>query len=407
MRGLNFFFVSILFFIFISSGGVNAKGMPPDSLLQQAISMVDPDTMESYVQDLQDMGTRFMIAPNRREVATWIMEKFLSFGIEEVRLDSFQCYTHINMPPLVYDTTTWQYNVEARIEGTVYPDEEVVIIGHYDCVSQDNDPVAFSPGADDNGSGTAAIFECARIIMALGYQPERTLVFLPTAAEELMYFGDSGSEHYAEEALAAGRDIYMVINNDMISWNDGTWTIDLFNHTFSPHITAMAIDIIQNYTTLNYESWNPVMQIGGDIQPFLDAGYCGIYFMEHYFNPNYHTDLDLVENCDMAYLAEVTKISLGLLLYSDMTVGLENSSLEPKQIAIYPNPATDRIFFTMPASMKEGSYRIMDISGKTIQAGICNSGHNRVMLPDLKDGMYILILTNNKEIYRQRLMIVN
>ena len=60
-----------------------------DSLIATFVAEVNVDSVESHIQFLQDMGTRFMIAPNRKSVAESIKEKFFSLGIQEVRIDSF------------------------------------------------------------------------------------------------------------------------------------------------------------------------------------------------------------------------------------------------------------------------------------------------------------------------------
>ena len=41
-----------------------------DSLIVATLAFISPDSMQSYMQNLQDMGTRFMISPNRKETAT-------------------------------------------------------------------------------------------------------------------------------------------------------------------------------------------------------------------------------------------------------------------------------------------------------------------------------------------------
>jgi hypothetical protein len=398
--------IAVLTFSIVTAQN-NSNKIINDSLIVAALGMINTDSLQADIQALQDMGTRFMIAPNRKEVATWIMDKYLSFGIEEVRLDSFMCYTDINFPPeIIFDTTTWQYNVEARIEGTEFPEDEVVLLGHYDDCTINEDPFLLVPGADDNASGTAAVLECARVIMEMGYQPEQTLIFLSSGAEELMYYGDSGTEHYAPEALAAGRNIIMVLNNDMIAYNDGSWTLDLWNHILSPHITAMAIEIIENYTSLNYESQVPVYNIGADIQPFLNAGYHGIYFMEHTFNPNYHTPGDTVENCDIPYLAEVTKVNLGCLLKSDITVGLRETGKALRKISVYPNPAASEISFYLEGP---GSFpwdlKIHHASGAGVYKGQFPPGNNRLDVSSLPDGFYMMIFNNGTEMRYQKLVI--
>ncbi|HLO91997.1 MAG TPA: M20/M25/M40 family metallo-hydrolase [Lentimicrobium sp.] len=372
----------------------------PDSSIVAAIALIDNDSLYSYVYDLQNMGTRFMIAPNRRDVATWIMNKFLSFGITEVRLDSFPA--HITY---MYDTTTWQYNVEARIQGSDFPDKEMVMIGHYDDVTQNSEPISGAPGADDNASGTAAILECARILNQPEYQPRQTMVFLASAAEELMYYGDSGTEHYAAEAHDAGRDIVMAINNDMIGWDDGTWTVQLFNHIGSPEITALAIDIITNYTTLNYLSSTPVHDVGGDIQPFIDAGYHSIYFMENSINPNYHTRGDSIDYLNFNYMAEITAIGLGCVLQTDNTVNSKKYPNHLLNLKILPNPATNNVTIYNPDNKLTHSLKIYKLDGtQQISQTISGSTAN-IDISILPPGTYLVVVSSETESYYSRLVV--
>ena len=399
---------SILVFLLamIAWGPVSARQQEPDTLITQAISLINADSLHSYIQQLQDMQTRFMMAPNRRDVATWIMQKFLSFGVPEARMDSFQCYTNFNYMEFHYDTTTWQYNVEARIEGVEVPEDEVVLLGHYDDFSQDGNPELFAPGADDNASGTAATLEIARVLMEMEYNPRQTVIFLASAAEELMYYGDAGTEHYASEAEAAGRNIIMAINNDMIGWDDGTWTLCLFNHTGSPHITTLAIDIIETYTSLGIESWDPVSTVGGDIQAFLDAGYPGIYFMEHYINPNYHSDEDLLDGCDMEYLAENTKVSLGCILESDLTVGTDEQSSNLPQARIYPNPTSGKLNIMIPREMEELTVTILNTLGEEVYFAGLSQGAQMIDLSGYPPGIYLAHLQYRNNAASMKIVLV-
>ncbi len=81
-------------------------------------------------------------------------------------------------------------NLEVEIRGIRQPDEIVVVGAHYDTV-------AGSPGANDNGSGVAALLELARLCSAL--EPARTVRFVFFANEEPpFFFSDTmGSTVYA------------------------------------------------------------------------------------------------------------------------------------------------------------------------------------------------------------------
>lgn len=83
------------------------------------------------------------------------------------------------------------YNVVAEIPGTEKPDEVVIVSGHLD--SWDG---TGSQGAQDDGTGTMVALEAARILMASGAKPRRTIRFILWTGEEQ---GLLGSRAYVEK----------------------------------------------------------------------------------------------------------------------------------------------------------------------------------------------------------------
>lgn len=69
------------------------------------------------------------------------------------------------------------YNVVADIIGTEFPDQFVVVGGHLD--SWDG-----ATGTTDNGTGSATTLEAARLLMALGAKPRRSIRFMLWSGEE-------------------------------------------------------------------------------------------------------------------------------------------------------------------------------------------------------------------------------
>ncbi|MBI5009769.1 MAG: M28 family peptidase, partial [Bacteroidia bacterium] len=120
---------------------------------------INTDSLESYVRWLENMGTRFALADNRREVAVKIRNRFLSFGYGNAKLDSFMISKSYN--GTLYQL--WQYNVIATLEGSV-SDSVSIIGGHYDNNLLSGDPFRTVPGANDNASGVAATLELARVM---------------------------------------------------------------------------------------------------------------------------------------------------------------------------------------------------------------------------------------------------
>src|SRR5687767_667533 len=93
----------------------------------------------------------------------------------------------------------------------------IVIGGHYDscvCSTDRFDAVSDAPGADDDGSGTAAVIELARVFSARHPRGlEATMVFALYAGEEQ---GLLGSTHLARKLHDRGYRIAAAATNDII-----------------------------------------------------------------------------------------------------------------------------------------------------------------------------------------------
>jgi Zn-dependent M28 family amino/carboxypeptidase len=97
-----------------------------------------------------------------------------------------------------YDAPAW--NTVADLPGALWPQEHLVLGGHHDTVHG-------SPGGNDNGSGTIAVLETARVLAALaqatGVRPGRTIRFATWSGEEQKLQGSAAyvRAHYAGEAF--------------------------------------------------------------------------------------------------------------------------------------------------------------------------------------------------------------
>lgn len=102
-------------------------------------------------------------------------------------------------------------NLEAEKPGTLRPNEVVVIGGHYDSVLG-------CPGANDNGTGVAAVLEIARILSdkELG----RTVRFVAFVNEEPPFFQTRGmgSVRYARRARQRDEDIVAMLSLETIGY---------------------------------------------------------------------------------------------------------------------------------------------------------------------------------------------
>lgn len=90
------------------------------------------------------------------------------------------------------------YNTIAEIVGTEWPEQVIIVSGHLD--SWDGPG---SKASQDNGTGCAVALEAARILMAAGAKPKRTIRFCLWTGEEQGLLGSRGYvQSLSEEELA-------------------------------------------------------------------------------------------------------------------------------------------------------------------------------------------------------------
>ena len=116
---------------------------------------------------------------------------------ERVELE-FDIRNWFKMGPIKY------HSVVATLRGTEFPDEYVVVGGHFDCFSG-------GTGGIDDGSGFAPGMEAIRLIAAAGGRPKRSIVVILFAAEES---GLVGSQAWLKKRPEIHSRITMMINRD-------------------------------------------------------------------------------------------------------------------------------------------------------------------------------------------------
>jgi Zn-dependent M28 family amino/carboxypeptidase len=110
----------------------------------------------------------------------------------------FDIRNHFKMGPIKY------HNVIGIIPGTKYPDEYVIMGGHLDAYD-------VATGGVDDGSGATPAMEAARLIMAAGGKPKRTILVCLWSGEE---FGLLGSKSWVERNRDKLEKISNMFNRD-------------------------------------------------------------------------------------------------------------------------------------------------------------------------------------------------
>ncbi|MFH0172538.1 M20/M25/M40 family metallo-hydrolase [Streptomyces cacaoi] len=202
-------------------------GHPSPETIAAVRAAVTPEVLRGHVarisgvEPLRDgdgllVRSRDVSAEDNPRVVEALADRFQDLDLS-VRLHRFRWRGH------------QLFNVEAehRAAGA---DSTVLITAHLDStassgdfVDANGDPRPYdpavdpAPGADDDGSGTAAVMaaaECLHALLADGRTPTRNVRFVLFNAEEQ---GLVGSKFYARAAAAAGERIAGVFQMDMIA----------------------------------------------------------------------------------------------------------------------------------------------------------------------------------------------
>ena len=254
------------------------KDLDFDSL----ISLVEQDSLESYIYALEAFPPRVTGSAADYASRNWCYNKFVEFGYDSVLLDSF-----------VYSSNNVQ-NIIAYKIGNTYPDHHIIIGAHKDAVSG-------SPGADDNGSGTAGVLEMARILKDI--PTEMTIVFALYTGEEQ---GLNGSWHHANAAAAAGDSIVAMLNMDMIAFINNSTQAKLY-HGSDNSWAQLWISLADSLTAVNLSGVLTGSSSGSDHYPYQQNGYDVIFLHEYVFSSVYHSPQDNSSYMDFVYFTKMVK----------------------------------------------------------------------------------------------------
>ena len=200
-------------------------------------------------------------------------------------------------------------NVYGVQTGTDYPNQKYIICAHYD----DMPSGTLAPGADDNGSGTAAVLETARVLSQQSFP--FTIIYALWDEEEIGLFG---SGYYAANAASQGDSILGVINQDMIAWDendDGNADVHTKSVGESHALKDKMLEVNLTYGIgLDLDVIDPGEPYS-DHQSFWNNGFTAILLIEddNDFNNYYHTTNDLFIHYNQPYYEKMAKLSAATL----------------------------------------------------------------------------------------------
>lgn len=92
--------------------------------------------------------------------------------------------------------------------------------------------------------------------------------------------------------------------------------------------------------------------------------------------------------------------------YAPETVGINPILTEANQMSLFPNPATDQVTITLPATSAKAAVTVYSLDGKKVFAGETNGNSNYTFnVADFKPGIYVVIARAGDTFYRKELAI--
>mmetsp|Transcript_64822 Transcript_64822/g.122940 ORF Transcript_64822/g.122940 Transcript_64822/m.122940 type:complete len:458 (+) Transcript_64822:61-1434(+) len=291
-----------------------------------AVSKIEEDLLRTYLSQLLTFPTRSWTSAedDSQKVKEFLKRHFETMGLRTC----FHDFT---------DTLEGRKltNVVAHIGGQ--SGDSVTVGAHYDSRPY----LGPAPGAEDNGSGVAALLAIAKAFTAANVSPKQSVYFVAFAAEEPGLLGSkafaqalesSGDDFLAEcrpsssflqmsgqrRSLAKGAT-HRAIILDEVGWRSTkfekpTVTLESYDSCQDEMDHLSASSSLHNQGSLDVvHNSNP---FGSDHMSFLERDMHAVLTIngddEAY--PNYHQSSDTIDNVNFELMAKIAKMNLGALI---------------------------------------------------------------------------------------------
>ncbi|MGV3529302.1 MAG: M28 family metallopeptidase [Flavisolibacter sp.] len=391
----------LLVLLALSKISISQTIVQRDPEIEAMVKDVSADSLHSYINTLVSFGTRNTLSSTTNKTRgigaarNWVLGKFNDFAQQSKgRMTAFIDTITYKPDGRRVDRPINLGNVVATLKGTDSNDDRIFIIsGHLDNMrSNVMDSVGDAPGANDDGSGSAAVIECARIMSKHSFPA--TIIFVTVSGEEQ---GLLGARFMADKAKRENWNIEAVLNNDVMGSNNSSETniinntqIRVFSEAFSVLDTGRRAMMIRQLGLENdgaarqlaryvkevgerYVDNLNVMMIyrndrflrGGDHTPYVENGFAAVRFTE--MNENYyhqHQNVrmengiqygDLPEFMDFEYLRKNTAMNLANL------ANLAKAPSKPQDVRLEVRRLTNfsNLSWKAPESGKVKGYYVM------------------------------------------------
>ncbi|WP_226063732.1 M28 family metallopeptidase [Kaistella polysaccharea] len=392
---------TIIFLSLLVAVGINAQKKEKDSEILGYVNSVSKDSLKANIQKLVSFGTRHTMSSTTDKdkgigaARSWVLSKFRTYAENTGgRMEVYLQNEDLQPDGKRISKVTNLGNAVAFLKGTDPNDKRIIIIsGHLDSrVSDVMNSTDYAPGANDDGSGVAAVIESARVLSKSKFPT--SILFVAVSGEEQ---GLLGATMLADKAKEDHWDIQAVLNNDMIgnnsfdaNKNDGTPKLRVFSEGLSAFETEKNAAKIRS---LGLENDGDARQLaryvkeigekyvknidikliyrndrflrGGDHTPFVNNGFTAVRLTDYYENYDHqHQDIrtennkkygDLIEFMDFDYLKTNTAVNVAVM------ANLAKSTPPPVNVLMDVKELSNstKLMWEKPSSGKVKGYNIL------------------------------------------------
>lgn len=333
-----------------ANAGPAASDGPRQAELTQIVLAVQPSELQTTLESLVGFGTRHTLSDTTSSTrGIGAARRWVRGRLEQLARECGGCLTVVTPERIVKGSRAPSgvliQDVLGIQRGTSDADRVVIIAGHLD--SRVTDPMNATddaPGANDDGSGVAAVLEAARVLSH--YRFPATIVYAVLSGEEQGLYGGYLLADYAREhAWQVEADL----NNDIVGnthaadgryeggyvrlFSEGTKSVESHDEAADRRYHGGEVDSpsrnLARFTAGLADRYLAPFRArmvyrtdrfgrGGDQVPLLASGFPAIRVTEALENyDRQHQDLrmeqgrrfgDELDGVDMGYLAQVTRL---------------------------------------------------------------------------------------------------
>jgi leucyl aminopeptidase len=284
--------------------GLEQRTLTQKAYLDSALPLIDMGLVNESVKALSSSRNRYYRSQHGVDAAKWIAAKFKSIAASrsDIKVDLF--------------AHSWeQPSVIATIPGTGPHQNEIVVIGgHEDSINQSamGSREMHAPGADDNASGVATVIEVFRVLVQSGFKPDRTLMFMTYAGEEV---GLLGSQDIANRFRKEKKSVVGVMQLDMTGFPGAGDQVVFMTDNVSPELTRFSQMLMDTYVKIRW-STDRCGYACSDHASWTKAGYPSVMPFEATMstdNRDIHTTRDLITKLDFNHTRAFVKLGLSFM----------------------------------------------------------------------------------------------